>query len=907
MAAKTDRGGLSLKRDLWGFVLLGLCVIVFLALYSYQSTDVSAIQSPPNSPIQNLIGVFGAWTGFIIFMGVGLGGYLVPLVLGGMGLLLMLRREEGMGEKVLWLWICLFGIICLLELLPELLAKSVASHNICGPGGLFGMIFSKMFLIRFIGDIGSWIVLVGLVLYGAMVLLEIQPQLLLTGLGGGAAGLAMMLREKVTELFDRGEYEEDEDEDEELDDVDLEIAQMRKKLEKSIKEKERQQKRSNKRKKPAPKPDEDEDEDEVEVKAPRKRKPKAKPKPKPKPEPEPEELEQLPLPAAPAPTISTMADLVDDEDDDVEEEEGVMVIRGPDEDVAVVPPTDGGDAFSNLKKQIPPPKPAAPAPKAKVAVPKKASKVNPTITSTIGDDTDMGFNSAVTPDNEQEWVLPPIDLLEAPEAASAVDEAAVMAVAQTLKDTLSEFNVEAEIVNVECGPVVTSIEIRPAPGVKVEKISALSNNLALALKAESIRVQAPVPGKGVVGVEIPNASSDVVYARSIIESKSWKSPKIALPLCLGVDVSGRKIVGDLADMPHLLIAGATGSGKSVCMNSLLAGLLMSRTPEQLRLILVDPKIVEFTAFNDLPHLVVPVITDAKKVGLGLRWAINEMEKRYKLFAKVGVRNIKSFNGRKAERQPDLFDDGTPADPDRPPDSLPYIVIVIDELADLMMVAQSEIEGSIARLAQLSRAVGIHMILATQRPSVNVITGTIKANFPARIAFQVAQKVDSRTILDSIGADKLLGKGDMLFLPPGIGKLVRSQGAMTTDEEINRIVDFIKAQGKPSYEMQVKEKIETNAPDSGVTDEDDEIIAEAIEIIRQTRRASTSSLQRRLRIGYNKAARLMDALEERGVVGPPQGSEPREILIDLEGEVPENDSNYEGGGDAVAEAPEDDDE
>jgi DNA segregation ATPase FtsK/SpoIIIE, S-DNA-T family len=445
--------------------------------------------------------------------------------------------------------------------------------------------------------------------------------------------------------------------------------------------------------------------------------------------------------------------------------------------------------------------------------------------------------------------------------------------------------------------VVTSFEVLPAAGVRVEKIASLSNNLALALKAESIRVQAPIPGKGVVGIEVPNNKSTVVLAREILESKNWEQSKdwrkgkIALPMLLGVDVSGNFLVGDLADMPHVLIAGATGSGKSVCMNSLLAGLLMSRTPDQLRLILVDPKIVEFTAYRDLPHLVVPVITDPKKVGLGLRWAITEMEKRYKLFAKCGVRNIKSFNNRVIAKQGDLFgaDD---EEEEAVPETLPYIVVVIDELADLMMVAQAEIENYIARLAQLSRAVGIHMILATQRPSVNVITGTIKANFPARIAFQVAQKTDSRTILDAIGADKLLGKGDMLYLSPSSSKLNRAQGAWTSDDEINAIVDHYKMQGKPDYENKITEKIASQKPDLPEQDEDDELVTQAIEVIRQTRRASTSSLQRRLRIGYNRAARLMDQLEEQGVIGPPQGSEPREILIDLDTDTPPSDEESE---------------
>ena len=487
--------------------------------------------------------------------------------------------------------------------------------------------------------------------------------------------------------------------------------------------------------------------------------------------------------------------------------------------------------------------------------------------------------------------LPSLDLLEPlPAAADRAIEGDSQGGADILKETMSEFGVEVDVTNVERGPVVTRYELLPAPGVRVERIAALSNNIALAMKAESVRVQAPIPGKGVVGIEVPNAKTTKVFLREILESASWRGSSAGLPLALGKDVGGRDLVSDLSDMPHLLIAGATGSGKTVCMNSILAGLLMSRTPEQMRLMLIDPKIVEFSVYNNLPHLVVPVITDPKKVGIGLRWAITEMEKRYKLFARVGVRNITAYNQRPIFKQAELFEPPAgeqEAEADRPPDRLPYIVIIVDELADLMLVAQAEVENYIARLAQLSRAVGIHMILATQRPSVNVITGTIKANFPARISFQVAQKVDSRTILDANGADKLLGKGDLLFLPPGSSKLIRAQGTLTADVEIRRLTDFWRQQGTPDYVAAVKEKIEGSAPDIPELEEDDELLEAAVEIIRQTQRASTSSLQRRLRIGYTRAARLMDLLEQRGVVGPPSGADPREILVDLDGEIPQS--------------------
>lgn len=544
------------------------------------------------------------------------------------------------------------------------------------------------------------------------------------------------------------------------------------------------------------------------------------------------------------------------------------------------PPEREEEVIEEDEEEIPPP------PKPKPVMPRKPEKPAPVV--------EPPFVPPALPENLSGYQLPPITLLDPPHASTVIDNPAEMAdTGLVLKDTLAEFGIEVEVTNVERGPVVTRYELLPAPGVRVEKISNLSNNIALAMKAESIRVQAPIPGKGVVGIEIPNSVTTTVYFRELIDSPQWKSGKAALPLALGKDVGGKVLVPDLADMPHMLIAGATGAGKTVCMNSILTGLLMARTPDQMKLMLVDPKIVEFSNYNALPHLIVPVITDPKKVAHGLRWAISEMEKRYKLFAKAGVRNIKGFNNRPIAKQEELFapdavapEAAPPPPEDKLPDRIPYIVIVIDELADLMMVAQAEIEGYIARLAQLSRATGIHMIIATQRPSVNVITGTIKANFPSRISFQVAQKVDSRTILDASGADKLLGKGDMLFLSPGSGKLVRAQGTYTSDNEIHNVVDFIKQQGhQPVFEKEIHKKIESTAAEIPEMDDSDDLLEAAVEIIRQTKRASTSSLQRRLRIGYTRAARIMDILEQRGIVGPAQGADPREILIDLDGEVP----------------------
>ncbi|RME69851.1 MAG: DNA translocase FtsK, partial [Verrucomicrobia bacterium] len=498
-----------------------------------------------------------------------------------------------------------------------------------------------------------------------------------------------------------------------------------------------------------------------------------------------------------------------------------------------------------------------------------------------------------------DYVFPPLDLLDEtkanPENANEEEHART---AEALLRTLSEFNVEVTLGEIHIGPVITRYEVYPAPGVRVERILNLDKNIALGLRAQSVRILAPVPGKGCVGIEVPNKKPSPVGIREVLESEQWANAKAEIPLALGRDVGGRPVVADLARMPHLLIAGATGSGKTVCLNAIITSLLYHASPEDLRFIMVDPKIVEMRAFNDLPHMLIPVVTDPKKVPAALRWLIAEMERRYQIFSKVGVRNIAGFNGRKqlekelpaAPSKEELKADDelaieVPRDDDiEIPAKMPYIVCIIDELADLMMVAPADIETGIARLAQLARAAGIHLILATQRPSVNVITGVIKANLPCRIAFQVASKVDSRTILDQGGADQLIGRGDMLFSPPGTAKLVRAQGCFVSDEELERVVEFLKKNGPPEYAEEVQAQIEAGDDDAEgnpIDEADDELFPQALEVLRSTRRASTSMLQRRLRIGYNRAARLMELLEARGIVGPENGSSPREILVDLE--------------------------
>ena len=490
-----------------------------------------------------------------------------------------------------------------------------------------------------------------------------------------------------------------------------------------------------------------------------------------------------------------------------------------------------------------------------------------------------------------------------------------MANARLMQSTLAQFDIDVSLGDITKGPTITRYELHPAPGVKLEKISALNNNIAAALKAERLNILAPIPGKSSVGIEVPNLVKTKVIMRDLLESDEWINTKARIPLALGKDVYGQPIIADLAEMPHLLIAGSTGSGKSVCINSIVASLLYKFSPDELRFVMIDPKVVELQQYNSLPHLVVPVVTDPKKVVLALRWVVNEMEKRYQIFAKVGVRNIKSFNERpKAKPEPpplpvelelpltitkDKIEptaEGFAVELDKEivvpreddiviPEKLSYVVVIIDELADLMLVAPADVEMAIARITQMARAAGIHCIVATQRPSVDVITGVIKANIPARIAFQVAAKVDSRTILDAMGADKLLGKGDMLYLPPGAAKITRAQGVLITDSEIQACVDFISKQGKPSYEMEITQQLakatgSSMSEESGC-DEDEELIQQCIEIIRSEQKASVSLMQRRLRLGYTRAARIMDELEGRGIVGPSKGAEPRDILIDLD--------------------------
>ena len=500
------------------------------------------------------------------------------------------------------------------------------------------------------------------------------------------------------------------------------------------------------------------------------------------------------------------------------------------------------------------------------------------------------------------WKLPEVNQLKSvPKVESNIDREKIKANAQLLTQKLQDFGIDGEITAVRPGPVITLYEFKPAAGVKVSRIASLVNDLSMALSAQSVRIVAPIPGKSVVGIEIPSDHREMVYMKEFLQHPDFFSDKYALPVVMGKDIGGATYLSDLAKMPHLLCAGQTGSGKSVFMNGLICSLLFRYTPDELRLILIDPKFIEFSAYQHIPHLLLPVVDDPKNAATALRWAVQEMERRYRILAKVGVRNLASFNQKVEELGPEKIEELLSFQEDQSDEvssewtaafeldaeglprvaKLPYVVVIIDELADLMMLAKKDVEVSIARIAQKARAAGIHLVIATQRPSTDIITGLIKANLPSRVSFRLASHIDSRTILDHQGAERLLGQGDMLFIPPGAPHSIRLHGAYLSDDEIHRITSFLKGQGKPIYRDEILQAADDEGEgNDGDTreDPDDELFQEAIELVKHSGHASASYLQRHLKVGYNRAARMIETMESRGVVGPAEGARPRQVLI-----------------------------
>lgn len=465
-----------------------------------------------------------------------------------------------------------------------------------------------------------------------------------------------------------------------------------------------------------------------------------------------------------------------------------------------------------------------------------------------------------------DYIYPPINILNENEVkANVQDKKELLNNAKVLEDTLLSFGVEAKVVQVSRGPSVTRYELHPSPGIKVSRIVNLADDLALNLAAPTVRIEAPIPGKAAVGIEVPNKEIITVTLREVIDSNEFRESNSKLAFALGKDITGNCIIADLSKMPHILIAGATGSGKSVCINSLIASLIYKSSPEDVKMLMIDPKVVELSVYNGIPHLLIPVVTDPKKASSALYWAVNEMTQRYKLFAENNVRNIETYNKLMEKKSPE--------------NKLPRIVIIIDELADLMMVSPGDVEDAICRLSQMARAAGMHLVIATQRPSVDVITGVIKANIPSRISFAVSSQIDSRTILDMSGAEKLLGRGDMLFLPIGATKPIRIQGAFISEKEVERLVEFLKKNCEADYKDDIIDEIEKSASKDGDKKEEvDELFNEAMKICIDSGQASASMLQRRLRIGFNRASRLIEEMESRGIVGPQEGSKPRQVLV-----------------------------
>ncbi len=849
-------------NDIIGVLLLAAALLLLVAQLSFDPHDIGFLNKPPNDPVRNWIGALGAYLAWMVFFPLGVAGYMLPVLLAAFGAAYLLGFLHYLRERLLWsvLW-----SFMLLVALTGLL-------YIAGHAGWFGRLHVRLGA----SSAGGWI---GFVTYeycfwmlgtvGAVIVystLYLVSLLFLTDFR-----LGEWLRARLKNSSTEGGTPEE-----------AVLERRARDLHKQAKELQDQVARSGLGAdlKPVPEPTV-RDLSVPQAKGSRvKKSTSAEPVKEPAPA---DEVEVIPAREVAAATTAEVLGKVAEPKAD-EKPAG----KSDEKADAEKPPEKKPEPNVHIADG------SMPAAKPK---PKKLKPITVASTPMIGN-----------------YQLPPMDFLQHPDATLKPTESKeeLMANARLMQQTLAQFDIEVSLGDITKGPTITRYELHPAPGVKLEKITALSNNIAAALKAERIHILAPVPGKSSVGVEVPNPVKTKVIVRDLFESEEWRNTKARVPIALGKDVYGHPIVADLAEMPHLLIAGSTGSGKSVCINAIITSLLYRFSPDQLRFVMIDPKVVELQHYNTLPHLVVPVVTDPKKVILALRWVVNEMEKRYQIFAKVGVRNIASFNSRPNKKlvpqEPELpltvkkekvepGAEGFAVEVDEEivvpreddiviPEKLSYIVVIIDELADLMLVAPADVEMAIARITQMARAAGIHCIVATQRPSVDVITGVIKANIPARIAFQVAAKVDSRTILDAMGADKLLGKGDMLYLPPGSAKLIRAQGALITDQEIQSIVDFIARQAKPSYEIEIHQQLSKPAgsfgdDESGI-DEDEDLIQQCIEVIRSEQKASVSLMQRRLRLGYTRAARIMDELENRGIVGPSKGAEPRDILIDLDG-------------------------
>lgn len=827
------------SRPVWALLFFTLAALVFVAVFDYNSGQYHA--DPPTDT--NLVGQFGSFLGFHGFHYFGVSIWLFPLYLLWMGVRFLIQQDPRKrlitGLVALGSLICASGLAAMMGDVGQAQGGVFENQLSNGFGGVIGELIAPVILQPFIGPFGSFLILLMGFVVGSVIVFTDNLGRFLDYIQNVYNGF---LAERAASKEERSALRAERGEAKRLAKEEVAAAKAQYKA------------------------------DRAAAKAGKK----------------------------------SQAVLTEDQEDeeDVADDDGRRPSLLP---ASMTSPAGLKREVANKKLPAKPVKPLLEEPESPIEpIEPPKPKFDPSMIKVVAEEKTEKAVASI-PERRGDYVFPPLSLLAEPQVAGTISEEDHAGTMQALVRTLDEFGVKVIPGEIHTGPVITRYEVKPAPGVRVEKIVNLDKNIALGLQAMSVRILAPVPGKGTVGIEVPNKISEAVCMRDIIESRAWAEANAEIPVVLGKDVTGKPMVMDLTKMPHVLIAGSTGSGKTVCINAIIASLLYHSGPDDLRFIMVDPKVVEMQMYNALPHMLIPVVTEAKKVPGALKWLIAEMEHRYQIFAKTNVRNIAGFNAKlmkdkeeqakaeamDADMTPEeraaVSNMEVPRDDDAfevPKKKLPYIVCIIDELADLMMVAPADIETCIARIAQLARAAGIHLVLATQRPSVNVVTGVIKANLPSRISFKVASKIDSRTILDGGGAEALIGKGDMLFIPPGTSSLVRAQGAFVSDDEIEAIVEFLKENNDPpQIAQEVQQQIDAGGDDgaSGVDggEEADELLPDAIDVLRSTKRASTSMLQRRLRVGYNRAARLMEVLEDRGIVGPENGSSPREILVDLD--------------------------
>lgn len=856
--AATQRS--SVPQEITGIIFLGFGSLLFLALISFEPNDLGFFQEEKLDPASNFIGPVGAFfAGWLVIL-IGLASFALPVifVFGGLGL--MMGPKVRYGLKLIWFSLLVLSCACLMQLAEPLLGSVILDYGKSEwPGGYIGWKVNDQLLVTNLGTAGAIIVMGILNIISLVLLFDIRP-----------IEMARKIRQLYNDLVDAYEQSklEGADELERLAYEQRKLAEQEAALRQRLKTEggfentlevyEALERREEEKEK--------EQRGGARVKKPRKKKVK-----------DPEEAAEPVAAVDPEPSESV---------------EPIAPVEPPRE----YPEPKVIDTTQELEAS------QEPEPEQISGIIDRRPRKNPRSSKTKDDGKNEMLEPITqisAPVTDEAYQLPAMQLL-APREKDANGGASVSEMEENrtlLVETMKQFGIEVTPGDITRGATVTRYEVYPAAGVRVERIANLEKNLARALKAERINILAPIPGKDTVGIDVGNRNKTKVVLRELFESDKFRKSKGKIPIAIGKDVYGGVLVTDLADMPHLLIAGSTGSGKSVCINCILLSLLYKFGPEDLRLILVDPKVVELQVYNNLPHLVVPVVTDPKKVLIALRWVINEMEKRYRMLAKAGVRNISAFNARppKPKSEPQEVPEGAEGDDDfalpgmeEPkqeddlPDKLPYVVVIIDELADLMQTAAADVELAIARLSAKARAAGIHLIIATQTPRASVITGVIKTNVPARIAFQVPSGLDSRVILDENGAENLLGKGDLLYLPPASSKLVRAQGAFVSDDEVESVVSSLRVDGEPAFESEIHEKLNRGGgEESDISEKDEELIGKCIEVIKQEKRASTSLLQRRLRIGYARASWVVDYLEQQGVLGPKDGAKDREILVDLD--------------------------